>query len=98
MGYHETHCCVLHGCKYRDDDCPVVNRRTRQQFCCESCHDECLDSIPDPDWLDYDVLLQRNEILLRKEIIRLRNGIRDHKDGIINNSALYAILQESYKP
>jgi hypothetical protein len=25
MGVHDTHCCAIHGCKYGDDDCPVVS-------------------------------------------------------------------------
>ena len=33
-GVHETHCCVLHGCKYGDDDCPVVNKLTKQKYIC----------------------------------------------------------------
>ena len=24
VGVHQTHCCVVHGCKYGDEDCPVV--------------------------------------------------------------------------
>ena len=28
-GVHRTHCCILHGCKYGDDDCPVVSGEIR---------------------------------------------------------------------
>ena len=28
-GIHEEHCCILHGCKYGDDDCPVVSGETQ---------------------------------------------------------------------
>lgn len=34
---HTTHCCVYHGCKYGDEDCPVVNRIQPQKYCCEDC-------------------------------------------------------------
>lgn len=34
---HTEHCCVIHGCKYRDDDCPVETEKLIQSFPCESC-------------------------------------------------------------
>ena len=36
-GVHRTHCCVLHGCKYGDEDCPVENEEIKQDYICESC-------------------------------------------------------------
>jgi len=36
-GVHRNHCCVLHGCKYNDVDCPVVNRLIDQEYICEDC-------------------------------------------------------------
>lgn len=36
---HTEHCCILHGCKYNDEDCPVVTGLKRQSFPCEDCHD-----------------------------------------------------------
>lgn len=39
-GVHEGHCCVLHGCKYGDKDCPVTNKLTKQDYICESCEYE----------------------------------------------------------
>jgi hypothetical protein len=38
-GVHETHCCVFHGCKYGDEDCPVTNKRITQAYSCENCID-----------------------------------------------------------
>ena len=35
-GVHATHCCPEHGCKYCDDDCPVVNGEIAG-IVCESC-------------------------------------------------------------
>ncbi len=34
---HTEHCCILHGCKYNDDDCPVENNIKPQSCLCESC-------------------------------------------------------------
>jgi hypothetical protein len=40
-GVHESHCCPKHGCKYGDEDCPVVNRKTdKYNLGCESCQEE----------------------------------------------------------
>ena len=36
-GVHRTQCCVLHGCKYGDEDCPVENGEIKQDYTCESC-------------------------------------------------------------
>jgi|14BtaG_2_1085337.scaffolds.fasta_scaffold00006_36 hypothetical protein len=36
-GVHTEHCCVIHGCKYRDEDCTVVTYQKRQSFLCEDC-------------------------------------------------------------
>lgn len=38
-GVHANHCCVVHGCKYLDPDCPVYNRRIEGVVSCESCTD-----------------------------------------------------------
>lgn len=37
MCVHTSHCCVFHGCKYGDADCPVVNGHAEQEFLCEMC-------------------------------------------------------------
>jgi hypothetical protein len=34
---HTGHCCVLHGCKYGDDDCPVETGAKEQSYSCEQC-------------------------------------------------------------
>jgi hypothetical protein len=36
-GVHIGHCCVHHGCKYMNDDCPVVNMLADQKYPCEYC-------------------------------------------------------------
>lgn len=42
IGVHKTHCCILHGCKYGDHDCPVVNAEVRQDYFCETCSFETM--------------------------------------------------------
>lgn len=37
IGVHASHCCKWHGCKYGDDDCPVVRGVVKQQYLCEWC-------------------------------------------------------------
>ncbi|MEG9650759.1 hypothetical protein ACTO5A_22940 [Pseudomonas aeruginosa] len=39
-GVHAAHCCARHGCKYGDDDCPVVVGTVEQLYQCEECSDE----------------------------------------------------------
>lgn len=36
---HANHCCVIHGCKYGDEDCPVVLGKVKQEYKCEFCCD-----------------------------------------------------------
>lgn len=32
-----SHCCDQHGCKYGLSGCPVVKKRIKQQYPCETC-------------------------------------------------------------
>ncbi|MEO6301870.1 MAG: hypothetical protein ABIP51_01740, partial [Bacteroidia bacterium] len=34
---HEAHCCLYSGCKYGDQDCPVVLELIEQKYICEDC-------------------------------------------------------------
>lgn len=36
-GVHVSHCCIHHGCKYGDTDCPVETGRSQQAYPCERC-------------------------------------------------------------
>jgi hypothetical protein len=38
IGVHRSHCCILHGCKYGDENCPVKNRVVIQTYPCEECN------------------------------------------------------------
>lgn len=52
-GVHERHCCALHGCKYGDDDCPVENGLTKQEYTCEYCNEEGFKSLEDIEEYNY---------------------------------------------
>jgi hypothetical protein len=45
FGVHRTHCCIKHGCKYGDKDCPVVEGKIKQDYICEECDIEGITSI-----------------------------------------------------
>lgn len=47
IGVHKGHCCVKHGCKYGEPDCPVVNQVVEQSYTCEDCSDEGIKSVAD---------------------------------------------------
>lgn len=35
---HTEHCCKIHGCKYGNDNCPVMTEQKDQSFLCETCY------------------------------------------------------------
>lgn len=48
---HTEHCCVVHGCKYRDDNCTVETEQLVQSYPCESCDEYVNTEVVDPpDW------------------------------------------------
>lgn len=46
-GVHRTHCCVAHGCKYGDRDCPVETGRIKQDYTCEYCEHDGINNLED---------------------------------------------------
>lgn len=43
---HTSHCRILHGCKYGEDDvCTVVQKIAPQQLICEMCFYEGIETI-----------------------------------------------------
>ena len=56
---HTEHCCILHGCKYGDDTCPVWLGYQRQSYRCEACF--------------YDELSREQLIVTVEEINRRRD-------------------------
>lgn len=43
---HTEHCCITHGCKYGDADCPVTSMVKNQSGPCWHCHEEAIDNMP----------------------------------------------------
>ncbi len=41
----QSHCCLRHGCKYSHDDCPVVLGEEIQEFPCEECEVDEMESL-----------------------------------------------------
>lgn len=44
-GVHKTHCCIIHGCKYMNEDCAVVHDRVTQEYICEDCYNEGIKTV-----------------------------------------------------
>ena len=68
IGVHETHCCVVHGCKYGDEDCPVVLGKIKQKYICESCDDDWVFVTEDLIWVELDKKFEevKNQIRVKK--------------------------------
>ena len=49
IAVHRTHCCVIHGCKYNDEHCPVANGQIKQEYVCRDCNElkgwNCMDEV-----------------------------------------------------
>lgn len=58
-GVHASHCCVVHGCKYRDDDCPVQLGTIEQKFMCMDCEADGIESTSTPGGKHYLDLSKR---------------------------------------
>lgn len=61
-GVHISHCCKWHGCKYGDDDCPVVTGKVEQKYLCGDCYED----------LDYEPYIRQtlNNIEEMKQFIK----------------------------
>jgi len=58
-GVHETHCCKKHGCKYRDEDCPVELGLIEAIISCEQdTYNEGCSGMNDP-YLNDDFAVER---------------------------------------
>lgn len=63
-GYHIGHCCKFHGCKYGEEDCPVVNGKVKQAYLCE----DCFEDLEDEQW-------HKNKLQDIEEIKQLRQEL-----------------------
>lgn len=66
---HSTHCCILHGCKYGDEDCPVATGIVKQEYTCESCGEYY--GISTLDELDQYILLEKTSQELKIEALNM---------------------------
>ena len=48
---HATHCCIIHGCKYNEDNCPVVIDAVEQVYLCPDCYNDDIRSIEECRYL-----------------------------------------------
>jgi hypothetical protein len=55
VGVHISHCCKRDGCKYMDDNCPVVSGKVRQENICEDCEIAGIKNVDEIDYWDSDL-------------------------------------------
>jgi hypothetical protein len=79
---HTEHCCIIHGCKYNDENCTVANGIKTQSFPCEWCDEEEKQKSP---------LEQENE-KLRQAYARLVSQYEKEETVIWNNAIDAAIV------
>lgn len=74
-GVHRTHCCIVHGCKYGDIDCPVESGKIDQDFPCEDCtrNDSSGDDLPPDSILCFDPQTKSFEEYVPCKNISLKN-------------------------
>lgn len=63
---HSRHCCIEHGCKYGEEDCPVWLGYEKQTSQCESCA-----------WTQNE-LKYKQPMISEEELIKRRNSIEDY--------------------
>jgi len=73
-GVHRTHCCILHGCKYSNKDCPVVSGEAKQEYLCECCSENGIKSIDEIKNISIFLCLSNRELLERLMDICLVQG------------------------
>ncbi len=45
IAIHKNHCCILHHCKYVNEECPVLNNLVNQSNTCEDCNEDGIHSV-----------------------------------------------------
>lgn len=102
-GVHITHCCLEHGCKYGDDECPVELGLVKQQYSCEMCKEDKLENDNtklNTSYADYSLTYCRglviNGYLNKKEDYDIFVIEKLNKKYCIDNG-IYSISIESTK-
>src|SRR5258708_4326507 len=52
---HTSHCCAIHKCKYSDEKCTVVTGKALQEYPCEDCSLDAMNSKPLQDLIDQHI-------------------------------------------
>ena len=83
---HTEHCCLQHGCKYGDYDCPVTSGIKIQSFDCEDCVEDKKDPM-------YIRITEQDAT-----IAKLREAIQACVDDDFNSNALMIELTALVNP
>jgi len=65
-----THCCIIHGCKYGHEDCPVYLGKIKQVYLCEYC----CNNVYAPDSNIPNSKIAKNKI--DKEFLKVNRSIK----------------------
>lgn len=96
---HTEHCCLLHGCKYRNDDCTVITEKAPQSFVCEACQSEepfnvqyedqitlqrCREEIDGIDIRLIQLLNARQQVVDRVKILALAEDLSTDEVAVVD--------------
>lgn len=76
IGVHRTHCCIMHGCKYGDEDCPVLIGVVLQDHLCEDCDDHVFNFYGKNE-ITRETIKQKFIVKNRKFKLRKLDGIKN---------------------
>lgn len=101
-GVHVSHCCVLHGCKYGDKDCPVVTGEVEQEYLCESCGVEGLETLNDltrqNDWVRINLRMKKPCLpTLKKRVLfaqysKIYNAFHQFIGELVQSNDIYYVF------
>lgn len=76
IGVHAAHCCKVCGCKYCDEDCPVVRGYVEAKYECEDCESRLNSLVYDLNNASSDELRKVFSQLTLPALISIREIIR----------------------
>jgi hypothetical protein len=85
---HRTHCCMRHGCKYMDDDCPIASGDLEQEYLCEDCHLEGITRKEQLKWYATDMWILRTAL----DNLKIRYVVMDSGPQYENDPVLHQLL------
>jgi hypothetical protein len=90
---HAAHCCLLHGCKYGNIDCPVVLGKVDQKYTCESCDEDEIKSVSQVK-LRYLIKMKESNKMAGKKIKTVGDAIAKIKEVQAEKDEYSAALAE----